>query len=74
MFFGQRQVPLIHCNFTITKYINVLIFIYELLYFSFNPIFKKRLYELHGSHNFTVIYTNIFSLLYKYFVMVYSYN
>jgi hypothetical protein len=42
MFFGQRQVPLIHCNFTITKYINILIFIYELLYFSFNLILKKK--------------------------------
>jgi hypothetical protein len=34
----------------------------------------KKDYELHGSHNFTVTYTNIFSLLYKYFVIVYSYN
>ena len=43
--------------------------------FSFNLILKKkRHYELHGSHNFTVIYTNIFSLLYKYFVILYSYN
>jgi hypothetical protein len=64
MFFGQRQVPLIRCNFTITKYINILIFIYELLYFSFNLILKKK-----DSMNYTVVitlllYTLIFSLSY----------
>jgi hypothetical protein len=64
MFFGQRQMPLIQCNFTITKYINILIFIYELLYFSFNLILKRK-----DSMNYTVVitlllYTLIFSLSY----------